>query len=260
MSSGSKLLRAEAVAGRAGAVRVVEREHARRDLGKRDAAGGAGELLREDASSPSSTSTCDHAVGQPQAPSRSSRSAAGPPSLTHQAVDEDLDGVLLFLSSSMSSASSTSSPSTRTRTKPSWRRSSQLLAELALTAAHDGREHQKRVPSGSAGPGRPSAGWSGPRSRCRTRAVRPADARVQQPQVVVDLGDGADGGARVVGRSTSARSRSPARGPRSSRRPASPSARGTGARRPRATRRSGAGPRRRWCRRRARTCPTRTGR
>ena len=30
------------------------------------------------------------------------------------------------------------------------------------------------------------------------RAVRPAGARVQQPQVVVDLGDGADRGARVA--------------------------------------------------------------
>src|SRR5438128_10710568 len=30
------------------------------------------------------------------------------------------------------------------------------------------------------------------------RAVRRADARVQQPQIVVDLGHGADGGARVM--------------------------------------------------------------
>ena len=32
------------------------------------------------------------------------------------------------------------------------------------------------------------------------RAMRPADSRVQQPQVVVDLGDGSHGRARVVGR------------------------------------------------------------
>ena len=32
------------------------------------------------------------------------------------------------------------------------------------------------------------------------RAVRRADARVQQPQIVVDLGHGADGGARVMAR------------------------------------------------------------
>src|SRR2546430_15801259 len=32
------------------------------------------------------------------------------------------------------------------------------------------------------------------------RSVRRADARVQQPQIVVDLGHGADGGARVMAR------------------------------------------------------------
>ena len=91
-------------------------------------------------------------------------------------------------------------------------------------------------------------------------AVRHADAGEEQPQVVVDLGDGADGRARVARRSSSARWRSRATGPRSSRRPASPSARGTAARRPTATRRSGAGPRRRACRRRATTCPSPTRR
>ena len=42
------------------------------------------------------------------------------------------------------------------------------------------------------------AGRSGARSRGRIRAVRVADAREQQPQVVVDLGDRADGRPRVA--------------------------------------------------------------
>ena len=91
-------------------------------------------------------------------------------------------------------------------------------------------------------------------------AVRHADVGEQQPQVVVDLGDRADGRARIRARWSSARWRSPATGLRSDRRPASPSARGTAGRRPTATRRSAAALRRRSCRRRATTCPTRTGR
>ncbi len=86
------------------------------------------------------------------------------------------------------------------------------------------------------------------------RAVRLAGAGVQQPQVVVDLGDGADGRPRVaVGRLLV---------DRDGRREALDEvdvglvhlARGTGARRPTATRRTGAGPRRRSCRRRGWTC------
>ena len=91
-------------------------------------------------------------------------------------------------------------------------------------------------------------------------AVRMPDPRPQQAQVVVDLGDRADRGARV------------ARGgllvDRDGRREALDRvhvglvhlARGTGARRPTATRRSGAGPRRRSCRRQGSTCRSRTAR
>ena len=91
-------------------------------------------------------------------------------------------------------------------------------------------------------------------------AVRRADARPQQAQVVVDLGDRADRRPRVARRRLLV--------DRDRRRQALDRvdvglvhlARGTGARRRTATRRSGAGPRRRSCRRRARTCRSRTGR
>ena len=86
------------------------------------------------------------------------------------------------------------------------------------------------------------------------------DARVEQAQVVVDLGDGADGRARVVAGALLVDRDGGREARRCSRRRACPSGRGTAGRRRRATRRSGAGPRRRSCRRRARTCRSRTGR
>ena len=92
------------------------------------------------------------------------------------------------------------------------------------------------------------------------RAVRGAGPRVQQSQVVIHLGDGSDGRARVaVGRLLIDRHR---------RRQALDEvdvglihlARGTGGRMPTAIRRSAAGPRQRSCRRPAKTFPSRTGR
>ena len=105
---------------------------------------------------------------------------------------------LNFLSRTISSSSSCCSPSTFTRVKPSRRSSSKHVRELALAVADDRRVDGEARPLGQredlvddrlealAGD-RPAA----------DRAVRPPDARVEQAQVVVDLGDGADGRARV---------------------------------------------------------------
>ena len=86
----------------------------------------------------------------------------------------------------------------------------------------------------------------------------PADAREQQPQVVVDLGRGPDRGSRVADRvllpDGDGRTRCP---PSLSTSGFSIRSRNWRAR-PTATRRSGAGPRRRSCRRRATICPTRS--
>ena len=74
-----------------------------------------------------------------------------------------------------------------------------FVLEAAFLAARDRRQH------GQPGVGRP--GHHGVhhlahalrlQRQAMVRAIRRADARVQQAQVVVDLGDGADGGARVV--------------------------------------------------------------
>ena len=73
------------------------------------------------------------------------------------------------------------------------------LHVLALALAHHRRQQHERAPSGSA------RTWStiwltvcASSGHAVVRAARRADAREQQAQVVVDLGDRADGGARVV--------------------------------------------------------------
>ena len=137
----------------------------------------------------------------------------------------------------------------------------QLPLELALAAAHDRRQHVDALVGRIEHHHVDDA-----LERLRrdlavaVRAVRHADVGEEQAQVVVDLGDRADGRARVGRRSSSARSRWPATGRRSDRRPASPSARETAGRRPTATRRSAAALPRRWCRRPATTCRTRRAR
>ena len=74
------------------------------------------------------------------------------------------------------------------------------LAVLALAAAHERREHAEARALGElAGAGRRSAATVWPAiGAAAVRAVRVADAGVEQAQVVVDLGDRADGRARVA--------------------------------------------------------------
>ena len=107
----------------------------------------------------------------------------------------------ICLSRSIGSSSRRSSPSTLTRVKPS---AAQLLEEvpvLALARPHDRRVDREPRPlrerqhllddllGGLAGDLAPAR-----------RAVRPADPRVEEAQIVVDLGDRADRRARVAGR------------------------------------------------------------
>ena len=228
------LLRAEAGAARAGAVRRVEREDARLQLGQRDAVLGAGEVLasrcvvsplstRSTATSPSASAT---AVST-DCVSRVRRSSF----ITSRSTTTSIV-CLNFLSSAGGSSSVCCSPSTLTRVKPSLRSSSKSSRYSPLRSRTTGALTVKRVPSRQREdllddrvdrlPGdRPAA----------DRAVRPPDPRVEQAQVVVDLGDRADGRARVArGRLLVDRDRR-AEARRSSRRPASPSSAGTGARR-----------------------------
>ncbi len=137
----------------------------------------------------------------------------------------------------------------------------ELLAVLALAAAHDRRQQiePRALRQRQHAVDHLRHGLALDRQAGRRR-IGHADARPQQPHVVVDLGDGADGRARVL------------RGglllDRDGRRQAVDlvdvrllhhlqELPGIGRQR---LRRSGAGPRHRWCRRRARICPSPTGR
>ena len=195
------LREAEAVAGRAGAVRAVEAEDARLDLGQRDAAVDAGELLAEGErarSSPaSSTST------RPSASCGGGLDGVGEPPpqalLHHQAVDDDGDVVLVLLVEVDVLLELAHVAVDLDAREAVGAQLLEQLAVLALAAAHDRREHAEAgarleladlvddLLHALPGDGPPAVG-----------AVRVADARVEQAQVVVDLGDGADRGARVA--------------------------------------------------------------
>ena len=254
------LLRAEAGAARARAVRRVEREDARLQLRQRDAVLGAREalgvralLVRRRRGRRRRAPRRAAAPSRRDCVSRRRRSSF----ITSRSTTTSIV-CLNFLSSA-----GTLVERVLLAVDLDAREAlvAQLLEEipvLALAVAHDRRVHGEARAVGQREdllddrvdrlPGdRPPA----------DRAVRPADARVEQAQVVVDLGDRADGRARVArGRLLVDRDRR-AEARRSSRRRASPSSAGTAARRRRATRRSGAGPRRRSCRRQGSTSRTR---
>ena len=194
-------LRAEPGAARARAVRRVERERPRLELGHRDAAVQAGEALRVRRGSATcrpdrprgtvSISTIPSASAtavSTESASRLRRSRR----MTSRSTTTEMS-CLYFLSRTISSSSRRSSPSTFTRVKPSPRSSCELLAVLALAAAHDRRQdHEPRALL------QPHDLVDDLLGRLRgdrapaVEAVRLADPRPQQAQVVVDLGDRAD--------------------------------------------------------------------
>ena len=201
------------------------------------------------------------ALGQPQR----RLEGVGEPALDalalHEAVDDDLDRVLLVagevdLLGELVQLAVDPGPGEALGGEVGEQR---LVG--ALAAPHDRRQH---LEAGALGQLEDAVDdllrGLADDDRAVVGAVRHADAGVQQPQVVVDLGDRADRRAGV------------ARGrllvDRDGRRQALDEvdvglvhlARGTGGRRPTATRRSGAGPRRRSCRTPATTCPSPRGR
>ena len=193
-------LGADAVAGRAGAGRVVEREQPRRDLRVADAAGRAGELLGEEQVVSLERRDLDDAVGQLGRQLDRIGQALADAVLLHQPVDEHLDGVRLVVPPAW--AARPARPARRrcwrARTRPgaaspARRRTSPLLL------AHHRRQHREARALGQL---QHLVDHLLDRLR-RDRlaavvAVDGADARPQQAQVVVDLGHRADGRARVA--------------------------------------------------------------
>ncbi len=99
------------------------------------------------------------------------------------------------------SVSSTTSPSIRARVKPWPASSSSRPSYSPLRPRTTGARTWKRVPSGSSSTRSTiCCGRLAGDDPAAVRAVRDADPRVEQAQVVVDLGDRADGRARVAAR------------------------------------------------------------
>jgi len=189
------------VARGAGAVGIVEREHPGLDLGHRDAALDAGELLAEGEGAPVGELDLDEAVGELGGGLDGVGQPPPQPLLHHQTVDDDGDVVLVLL---VEVEALVELAHLAVDLDPREAVGAELLEHppvLALAPAHERRDDAEprprleladlvddllhRLP----GDGPPAVG-----------AVWVADARVEQTQVVVDLGDGADRRARVAGR------------------------------------------------------------
>ena len=197
---------AEAVAGRAGAERRVERERARLEVVGLDVVVvGAGHPLGE-------LHLLVGVLGGRSTRSKTTSPEARLRAVSTESVSRRLEDALaasrstttsmvcFFCFSSLGgSASWIVSPSTRARLKPWDCRLRNSSTYSPLRPRMDRRQH---LEAGALlelrAPGRRSAGGSGARSARRRRAVRAAGARVEQPEVVVDLGDRADGRAGVL--------------------------------------------------------------
>ena len=118
--------------------------------------------------------------------------------LEQDAIDDRFDGVVLALVE-RERLGQVAQFAVDARAKTLLVKLIEQILELALAAAHDGRHHRDALAGaelqdalddllgGLAGDGPAAIG-----------AVRRADGGVEQAQVVVDLGDGADGGARAA--------------------------------------------------------------
>ena len=199
---------AQAIAFRAGAHRVVEGEQARLQFLQRIAADGAGELVgiqvflaavhfqRNGA-----------AIGQAQRGLEALGQTLLDLGLDLHAVDDDVDGVLLGLLQlgQVIDLVDLGRPGAALDAEAHEALGLHLLEQVgmfALAVGYHGRhDHQLGVFR------QRQYGIDHLRDRLRlqrmlgvVRAIRRTDAGVQQAQVVVDLGDGTDGGARVVRR------------------------------------------------------------
>ena len=203
--------RAEPVARDARAVRRVEREVARRRLVVARAAHGTGQVLAERQRLGGRFAFAGHdldlgdAVGE--AERRLERVGEAPldPLLQHQPVDDDLDLVVLVLGEPLVALQElVDVDRLAVDAGPDVALTGQVLEQrvvLALAAAHDRSQHLE-----------PQAVVHGEdavddllrrlalQPGAVVRAVLDADAGVQQAQVVVDLGDRADGRAWVLAR------------------------------------------------------------
>ncbi len=208
------LLDAEAAALRAGAERIVEREQPGLDLGDGEAGHRAGELFREDdalgvlvppgvglGALELAVGELDHrhALGELEALLQRVGKAGLDVGADHQAVDHHVDVVGELLVERLDLADLVEGAVDLDALVALLEELAELLAVLALAAAHDGGQH---VDAGALRQSQHAVdhlrhGLAFDR-QAGGRRVRHADARPEQPHVVVDLGDGADRRARVL--------------------------------------------------------------
>ena len=193
------LLRAEPGAARAGAVRRVEAEDARLELRQAGAVLGAGEVLAEGELVAVEHVDDDQAVGQCSCGFDRLRQSLPQVLLHHQAVDDDLDRVLELLVERRRLLEQVLLAVDLHAREPFRPELLEDVLVLALAVADDRRvdgelracgELQDLVDDRL-------LALTGDRAAA-DRAVRLTDPRVEQAQVVVDLGDGADRRARVA--------------------------------------------------------------
>jgi hypothetical protein len=144
------------------------------------------------------------ALGQDQRGLHRLGEPAVEPVAEHQTVDDDVDVVVLVAGEFERAVAGDVGELVhhavdRTRAKPCLARVGEQLLVGALAAPHHRREH---LEAGAVGQGQHLVddllGRLADERLARLGVVRDADAGVEQPEVVVDLGDGADRGARVA--------------------------------------------------------------
>ena len=193
-------LGAEPVAGRAGAVRAVEAEEAWLDLGDGEAADGAGESAREDgALAARRVLGDDDAVGEAERGFEAVGEAGLDPGMDDDAVHHRLDVVVHFAVEGRNLGNLVERAVHLGAGEALAGELGELLAVFALAAAHDrGEEEEPRAfRHGEHAIDHLAHGLRLDRQAGGGR-IGNAGARPEQAHIVVDLGDGADRGARVV--------------------------------------------------------------
>ena len=214
------LLDAEAAAGRAGAIGVVEREQPRLDLGDGEAGDRAGEFFREqDALGPALVVDLGglllavlggrrrrvgvfddgEAFGELQRGLKAFGEALADVRSHHDAVDDDVDVVREFLVQRRRAGEFVEGAVDLDALKALLEVFGELLPVFALAAAHDrGEQIEARALRQRQHAVDHLRDHLALDRQARGRRVGHADAGPQQAHIVVDLGDGADGGARVL--------------------------------------------------------------
>src|SRR5579884_4309731 len=197
------VFRPEAVAGRTGAVGRIEAEGARLELRHADAAIGTSEFFGKDVLAARHDGDGDEPAGELERRGDGLLQAGSGASLDEQAVHDDFDGVILALVQGGRVVEGKELAVNPRANVAVLRELFELLAVGAFATAYDGRQDHDAVVGTAklAGENGLNDGFTGLAGDglAAIGAVRNADGRIHDAKVIVDFGDGADGGARRTG-------------------------------------------------------------